>query len=65
MYFRHECDFIKYIFVTIYHWMFQGTFIKTDLKVYFYGEYKFTFKFKNEENKIHRCFVVDETLVRP
>uniref|UniRef100_A0A2S2P1L1 MD-2-related lipid-recognition domain-containing protein n=1 Tax=Schizaphis graminum TaxID=13262 RepID=A0A2S2P1L1_SCHGA len=34
-------------------------------KVYFYGKYKFTFKLKNEENKVHCCVVLELSLIRP
>jgi len=56
--------------------MFQGTFITTGVdlkeleshnapKVYFYGKYKYTVKFKNGENKILGCFVLELSLLRP
>ncbi|XP_027841007.2 uncharacterized protein LOC114122524 [Aphis gossypii] len=54
----------------------RGTFVTTfvDLKelenhnapkVFFYGKYKYIFKFKNEQNKILGCFVMEVTLLRP
>ncbi|XP_060845594.1 uncharacterized protein LOC132925198 [Rhopalosiphum padi] len=34
-------------------------------KVYFYGKYRFTFKAKNEKNKVFGCFVLELSLIRP
>jgi len=70
------CAFINYVFLTMYPWIFQGTFITKSVelkelenhnapKVFFYGKYKYIFKFKNEQNKILGCFVMEVTLIRP
>jgi len=33
-------------------------------KVYFYGKYKIVYKFKNAENKVLGCLIVEFSLVR-